>query len=116
VIEPTDEMIDAYDDAAREHPVGLGELRVPNVREGLAAVLAIVERDYRLAPRRYGQGQALHRRTTDDLLREVATVYRKTKGRPVDAVAAHLNCATRTAWLWIRRAREAGLLPEVVRS
>jgi hypothetical protein len=51
VIEPTDEMLDAYDDAAREHPVGLGELRVPNVREGLAAVLAIVERDYRIEPR-----------------------------------------------------------------
>lgn len=127
MIDPTAEMGAAFHAAWCAYWTALGHETPeggPTVAEhgraanlaGLAAVLAIVERDYRLAPRRYGQGQALHRKTTDDLLREVARVYRITKGRPVDAVAAHLNCATRTAWLWIRRAREAGLLPEVVRS
>jgi hypothetical protein len=42
VIEPTPEMEQAYDDAAWEHPVELGGLEMANVREGLAAVLAIV--------------------------------------------------------------------------
>lgn len=107
MIEPTDEMIQQI----RER-CGVGEVAAYLAAE---AVLEVIERDYRPAPRRYGRGQALHRKTTDDLLCEVAKVYRITKGRPVDAVAAHLNCATRTAWLWIRRAREAGLLPEVVR-
>jgi hypothetical protein len=47
VIEPTDEMIDAYRDAVRRGGDSVDDIR----REGIAAVLAIVERDYRTEPR-----------------------------------------------------------------
>lgn len=47
MIEPTEEMERAYDDAAWENPVELGGLEMANIRAGLAAVLAIVERDRR---------------------------------------------------------------------
>lgn len=44
-MEPTDEMIRAYADASWEKPVWTHGAEFPNVRDGLAAVLAIVERD-----------------------------------------------------------------------
>jgi hypothetical protein len=46
MIEPTDEMIEAYQEASWDKPVGSHGAEFPNVRDGLAAVLAIVERDY----------------------------------------------------------------------
>ena len=57
MIEPTDEMERAYDDAAWENPVELGGLEMANVRAGLAAVLAIVERP---DPHRYLSTGCLH--------------------------------------------------------
>lgn len=48
MIKVTDEMIEAYDDAAWENPGELGGVSCADIRSGLAAVLAIVEGDYRL--------------------------------------------------------------------
>lgn len=46
-IEPTDEMEQAYDHASWENPTRNAEEGVdyPNVRDGLTAVLALVDRD-----------------------------------------------------------------------
>jgi hypothetical protein len=46
VIPVTAELVAAYDDAAWENPVRIFGADVPNVRAGLAAVLAIVARDH----------------------------------------------------------------------
>jgi len=46
VIEPTDEMLRAFDDAAWSDPIDIAGEASANDRAGLAAVLAIVERDY----------------------------------------------------------------------
>lgn len=64
MIEPTDEMERAYDDAAWENPVELGGLEMANVRDGLAAVLAIVER---YQDERYARLLAANRKLVDRL-------------------------------------------------
>jgi hypothetical protein len=50
MIEPTDEMADAFRRAAWAKPVWIAGQEVPNLREGITAVLAIVERDYPIGP------------------------------------------------------------------
>jgi hypothetical protein len=53
VIEPTDEMVRAFDLAAWEGPVEQdADPTVADIGAGLAAVLAIVERDYELVARK----------------------------------------------------------------
>lgn len=51
MIEPTEEMVEAFTDGSWEKPVWMGA-DFPNVRDGLAAVLAVVERDYALVDRK----------------------------------------------------------------
>lgn len=51
MIETTDEMVQAYDEAAWKNPVEFGGVEMANVHEGLTAVLALVERDYALVDR-----------------------------------------------------------------
>lgn len=46
MIEPTDEMVTAFMRAAHAEPVYIAGQEVPNVRAGLAAVLAVIEREY----------------------------------------------------------------------
>lgn len=50
MIKPTEEMEQAYENAAWESPSEIGGLEMPNIRAGLAAVLAIVERDLPRCP------------------------------------------------------------------
>lgn len=57
--------------------------------------------------------RAPRRTITDDLLREVAAVYRREIDHaPTVAVGRHLGVAMRTARLYVRRARDAGHLGE----
>jgi hypothetical protein len=51
VLEPTDEMVEAYNEASWNNPQASHGAEFPNVSEGLAAVLAIVERDNQVTPR-----------------------------------------------------------------
>ena len=53
------------------------------------------------------------RQLSDDRLPEVADVYRANPSRPSAAVADHFGLEARTARLYVRRARDAGLLEEV---
>lgn len=52
------------------------------------------------------------RQLSDDRLPEVAEVYRANPGRPAAAVAEHFGLALRTASLYVKRARDAGLLED----
>lgn len=52
----TDEMIKAFADAAWEKPVEFGGLEMADNRAGLAAVLALVERDHCLEPKGHAVG------------------------------------------------------------
>ncbi len=52
------------------------------------------------------------RQLSDDRLPEVAEVYRASPGRPTAAVAERFSIALRTASLYVKRARDAGLLEE----
>ena len=57
------------------------------------------------------------RRVTDDVLREVAEIYRANiDNKPTVAVAEHLDKAHRTATLHVKLAREAGYLGASVRG
>lgn len=57
------------------------------------------------------------RKVTDDLLREVAEIYRReVDSNPSEAIAAHLGIADRTARLYVRRARDAGFLGKALRG
>ena len=57
------------------------------------------------------------RRVTDDVLREVAEIYRANiDNKPTVAVAEHLDKAHRTATLYVKLAREAGYLGASVRG
>ncbi|MDQ3476863.1 MAG: hypothetical protein M3492_11175 [Actinomycetota bacterium] len=52
-----------------------------------------------------------HRSLTDDMLREVAEIYRaNVDTKPIEAVAAHFDKQHRTAQLYVKRARDAGFL------
>lgn len=51
MIEPTDEMVTAFMRAAAETPVQVAGRELLNARAGLAAALAIVERDYDVSPK-----------------------------------------------------------------
>jgi hypothetical protein len=63
-----------------------------------------------------GARRQLRRKITDDLLRQVAAVYRANVdgGKPVAAVAADLGVEDRTARLYVRRARDRGFLGEAI--
>lgn len=57
------------------------------------------------------------RKVTDELLREVAEVYRQNLGsNPTEAVRGHFGVAPRTAGLYVRRARDAGFLGEAIKG
>jgi hypothetical protein len=56
------------------------------------------------------------RQIPDEKLSEVADVYRANPTRPTAAVAERFGLALRTASLYVKRAREAGLLEEVRRG
>lgn len=57
------------------------------------------------------------RKVTDDLLREVAQIYRENvNDSPTLAIAAHFGVADRTARLYVRRARDAGFLGESIKG
>lgn len=59
--------------------------------------------------------RAPRRTITDELLREVADVYRREINHaPTVAVGKHLGVAMRTARLYVRRARDAGHLGEAI--
>jgi hypothetical protein len=61
--------------------------------------------------------RSARRKVTDDVLRDVAEVYRREIGKnPTEAVADHLGVAMRTAGLYVRRARDAGFLGEALRG
>jgi hypothetical protein len=51
VIEVTHEMVTTFMQAAQATPVQVAGRELLNTRTGLAAVLALVERDYRIEPR-----------------------------------------------------------------
>lgn len=59
-----------------------------------------------------------NRRVTDnnDLLREVAEIYRNGGSTPTDAVRRAFGCSQRTAGRYVNLAREAGLLSETTRG
>jgi hypothetical protein len=63
-----------------------------------------------------GARRQLRRKITDDLLRQVAAIYRANVegGKPVAAVAADLDVEPRTARLYVRRARDRGFLGESI--
>jgi hypothetical protein len=63
-----------------------------------------------------GARRQLRRKITDDLLREVARIYRANLdgGKPAEAVAADLDVEPRTARLYVRRARDRGFLGESI--
>jgi len=83
----------------------LGEtgLECPDVPAGHAQVARAVSRARRNT----------RRQLADDKLPEVAEVYRANPSRPSAAVADHFGLEPRTARLYVRRARDAGLLEEV---
>jgi hypothetical protein len=56
------------------------------------------------------------RQIPDEKLAEVVEVYRANPARPTAAVAERFGLALRTASLYVKRAREAGLLEEVRRG
>ena len=74
--------------------------------EGTTADLAAVAKSVSRARRN------TRSRISGDKLREVAEVYRANPGRPSAAVAEHFHIDRRTARLYARRARDAGLLKE----
>jgi hypothetical protein len=51
-----------------------------------------------------------------DLLAQVARLYTTAESKPTQTVATTLGVADRTARLYVRRARDAGLLPEYERG
>jgi hypothetical protein len=53
------------------------------------------------------------RKVTPDLLRRVVEVYRASPDAPTKAVAEAFGVAHRTGTLYVRHARDAGLLPEI---
>ena len=53
------------------------------------------------------------RQLSDDKLPAVAEIYRANPKRPTAAVAEHFGLPLRTASLYVKRAREAGVLEEV---
>ena len=56
-------------------------------------------------------------KVTDDLLREVAEVYRaNVSGKPTEAVANHFDRSHRTATLYIKRARDNGFLGAAIKG
>jgi hypothetical protein len=57
--------------------------------------------------------QGARRRATPDLLRRVAEVYRANPDAPTKAVAEAFGVAHRTGTLYVRNARDAGLLPQL---
>jgi hypothetical protein len=75
--------------------------------QGTDADLAIVAKSVSQA-RRYTR-----RKISSDRLPEVAEVYRANPSRPSAAVAEYFKIDRRTARLYARRARDAGLLEEV---
>ncbi len=57
------------------------------------------------------------RTVNDDLLKQVAEVYRaNVKDSPTRAVAAHFGKAHRTGALYVKQAREVGLLREAIKG
>lgn len=52
-IEITDEIVRAFEDAAWDDPVEFGGVEMANNRAGLAAVIAIIERDHRVLQKRF---------------------------------------------------------------
>lgn len=56
------------------------------------------------------------RKITDDLLRQVAEVYRNAGSAPTNAVKRAFGCSDRTAGRYVTLAREAGLLPETTQG
>lgn len=57
------------------------------------------------------------RKLTDDVLREVAEVYRANAAKaPTQSVADHFGVSHRTAAFYVQRARTAGTLPETTRG
>jgi hypothetical protein len=73
---------------------------------GAPADLATVARSVSRARRN------TRRQIPDDKLHLVAEVYRANPGRPTAAVAERFGLALRTASLYVKRTREAGLLEE----
>jgi hypothetical protein len=73
---------------------------------GAPADLATVARSVSRARRN------TRRQIPDDKLHLVAEVYQANPGRPTAAVAERFGLALRTASLYVKRAREAGLLEE----
>lgn len=64
-----------------------------------------------------GARRSARRKVTDDVLREVADIYRRNlSDNPTESVAVHLGVADRTARLYVRRARDAGFLGEALRG
>jgi len=75
-----------------------------------ATELAAVARSVSLARRN------TRRQIPDEKLAEVVEVYRANPTRPTAAVAERFGLALRTASLYVKRAREAGLLEEIPRG
>ncbi len=94
-------------------------LRQPEDGEAVGALSMITteeERRQTLSQTR-GVRREARRRVTDDLLREVAQVYRdNVDDNPTAAVQRHTGRSHRTAALYVQQAREAGFLGASVRG
>lgn len=121
-------------DGGREVRAGDGrKLRIEDWLEGALAdtAMPVTSRDAGSstlsAPRNHNRGETVRqvrvvrrqarRRVTDELLSEVAEVYRaNVDDGPTAAVAARFVKSHRTAGLYVKQAREAGLLGQAVKG
>lgn len=114
--------ITATDDGHEVRHSGIVGVRIEDALDQAIKNLLLPDRDKPGAVRaavRESQAVRSSRRVviTEAMLREVAEIYRSNIGHgPTQAVADHFGKEHRTATLYVKRARESGLLPETSRG